>query len=314
MFQLTCHIIIGSLEFDYVHSVEIESSWKAFTDKCKISLPKNLYLRDKALDEIIKPGQAVSVRLGYDYEFAYEFTGYVARSPQMTIPFVVDCEDNMWLLKQGTVSKSWASVSLKEVLKEIIPAQFTIDSVDADLGPFRINKATPAKVLEKLKETYGLYSYFKGNTLYVGKVRMGGKRVVKYHFQKNIISHSLEWKKKDEVQLKVKAISMLDDNSKLEVEVGETEGDAEEHTLHFYNIRSKPELEKRATAEMEKLRYDGFRGSFESFGSPYLEHNDIATLQDDEYPEMNGNYYVDKVQVKFGMEGFRRTIELGSRA
>ena len=63
--------------------------------------------------------------------------------------------------------------------------------------------------------------------------------------------------------LKVKAISILKDNKKLEVEVGDTEGEL--RTLHFYKVTSEAKLKELAKAKMSTLKYTGFKGILHDF-------------------------------------------------
>ena len=77
---------------------------------------------------------------------------------------------------------------------------------------------------------------------------------------------------------------------------------------------NEEELKKTATEEMDRLRYVGYRGNFTAFGVPYCTHGDTITLKDSEYPEKDGIYFVDKIIVRSGINGFRRTIYLGKKA
>lgn len=309
MYKLSSFIEIGNLVFDWVNEVAIESSFKSLTDTCVIKFPRNLNLRSKSIKDLISKGDKVIVKLGYDDVLNTEFEGYVA-GVKPNVPLEISCEDEMYKLKTGSLKKSWRNVNLSEVIKFITPS-YTTDIYEAELGSFSINNETPAQVLMRIKDTYGLYSYFKDKVLVCGKVySLISNKEHAYHFQQNIISHSLEYRKKDELKIKVKAISTSGDNSKIEVEVGDKDG--EEHTLNFYKL-SKTELEKRAREEMIKLGYDGYKGTFTSFGIPQANHGDKAILSDAEYKERSGSYAIFGVKTTFGISGFRREIELGQK-
>jgi len=309
MYKLSSFIEIGNLVFDWVNEVAIESSFKSLTDTCVIKFPRNLNLRSKSIKDLISKGDKVIVKLGYDDVLNTEFEGYVA-GVKPNVPLEISCEDEMYKLKTGSLKKSWRNVNLSEVIKFITPS-YTTDIYEAELGSFSINNETPAQVLMRIKDTYGLYSYFKDKVLVCGKVySLISNKEHAYHFQQNIISHSLEYRKKDELKIKVKAISTSGDNSKIEVEVGDKDG--EEHTLNFYKL-SKTELEKRAREEMIKLGYDGYKGTFTSFGIPQAKHGDKAILSDAEYKERSGSYAIFGVKTTFGISGFRREIELGQK-
>jgi hypothetical protein len=327
LFNLTSNIIIGALSFNFVTDVEISSTWKQMTDNATIRLPKRLTISDnKKLENIIKVGDAVKIKLGWNWDLHEEFKGWVVRPVAPNIPFEIYCEDNMWLLKKGKLIKAWKQVYLDDLLEYLLsqlPSRVGAGGSvmdfktlgKTDLGPFQINKATPAKVLDYLKERYGLISYFIGDTLYVGKVHTGQGSEVVYHFQENIIKSDLAFRNKDEVHIKITAESILPDNSKLSVTIEDDNSiDAEEHTLTFYNIKDKISLRNIAEHSMEQFHFDGYRGSFDAFGQPYCRHSDVAVISDNYYPERAGKYYIDRVTTRFGQNGFKRTIELGSKA
>lgn len=308
MKAMTCNIIIGNWEFDYCHKVEIKTSWKTLTDTCTIHLPNV----QGTLDTKIKVGDEVIVRLGYDGVLSEDFRGYVARVKPAS-PMVIECQDEMWKLKQQTVSHSWKSASLEEVLKFLVPhAQVKVPGIT--LSPFRLDKVTKAQALEKIKEEYGLCVFFRGPELYIGLPYGIDEEPFefRYHMQKNVASFgSLEYRRKEDVRVKVKAISLLPNNTKHEVEVGDSDG--EQHTLHFYNL-TKEELKQQAEAKIDLLKFDGYKGSFTAFGQPNAQHSGIAKLKDDTYQDRGGDYFIDAVSIAYGPDGYRRELELGKRA
>lgn len=308
-------ITVGRLVFDYVADVEIKHSWNELTDTAIITLPRGLKLKNKAqrLDELIKSGDKVRIELGYLPKFTLEFEGYVARI-KPGVPVVLECEDETYMLRRSNYTKGWESVKLKEVISFIAPGYKT-DVLDADLGAFRINKANACKVLDFIKDTYGISSFFRGKTLVVGFPYPNEAKKVKYSFNGpngNIAESDLQFRKKEDVRLLVKAISKMPDNKEISVEIGDDGGDV--RTLHVgYNI-PKSELKRRAESEIDKIKVDGYTGSITGFGIPYAEHGDIAVLYDDEYPERQGEYYIDAVTITAGINGYRRICEIGKRA
>lgn len=301
----------GQILFRNVNAVSIDSSWKNLTDKAEISLPRRFKWADKEVKDLIQKGDQVIIKLGYDGTLVEEFSGYVT-DLEAGIPVKIYCEDNMYQLKKTPVNKSYGSVKLEALLKDIVPAWVKLDVVDVDLGAFKIEKSTVAKVLEKLKESYGLYSYFRGDTLYCGKVYQDVEKLeVKYHFQRNIVSHDLKYKKKEDLRLKVTATSYLNNGKKNEITLGDEDG--EERTLSYYGI-STESLKILAQQDLDKLKVDGYKGNFITFGFPPVKHGYIANLVDDEYPERAGKHYIDSVKSDFSSSGFRRTIEPGPRA
>jgi hypothetical protein len=68
-----------------------------------------------------------------------------------------------------------------------------------------------------------------------------------------------------------------------------------------------------ADEEIERLRYEGYRGTFTTFGAPRIEHGDVIDLRSDAYPERDGRYLVRAVTTTFGVGGFRQEVTLDSK-
>lgn len=73
---------------------------------------------------------------------------------------------------------------------------------------------------------------------------------------------------------------------------------------------SDADLLKLATEALEKLKYEGFRGSFTTFLQPMVRHGMAVKLIDPLIPDRNGVYLVRQVITRFGMEGGRQEITL----
>lgn len=312
------HITIGDLEMPFVMEGVIKSSWKNLTDTAVIKLPRKVKVlqnfTEKSISEVIKKGDKVTIKAGYDGELNTEFEGYV--SEVVTgVPLTIKCEDEMWMLKQSSnIQASWRNATLKNVIDKIAPGIKT-HVLDMELGAFRINEVNSAQVLQELKKMYGLKSYFKNKELYVGfAYPLDTYKKVKHHFQKNIVDRleTLKYRTKEDIKIQLRAISILPDNTKIEIKLGDEDGAL--RTLHYYNI-SEQELEQIANREIDDLKYDGFRGSFTGFHLPICHHGDITELQDDLFKERNGSYYIDGVTLRFGYNtGIKRDIELGKLA
>ena len=136
--------------------------------------------------------------------------------------------------------------------------------------------------------------------------------------------------------MKVKAIGILPNNERIEIEVGDgatadakdksrkktdraaqfvaTESDVETRTVHFYNVRTKKEIETLALEELRKFKKTGLKGGFNTFLIPFSKVGNVAKIIDEVYPERgDGNYLIDKVITTLDENGGRRSIELGLR-
>lgn len=317
MFLMSSFIEVGNYYFDYVHSVETESTWKNFTDTAKVQFPRVLQNDGKPqkLDEVIKRGDIAKVQLGYDNVLHEVINGYVG-NVKPTIPVEIGLEDKMFALKVRSVEpKEFKNVSLSEVLKYIglQPNEYKM------LGETTIDKFTIepdlkncAQVLERWKRETGQPAFYRNGILVIGKPydpETANTEI--FAFGYNIIEHDLEYRKRDEVRLRIKAISNQKDGKKMEVIIGDPDG--EERTLNFYNIGEK-QLKIQAEIEMERLKYDGWRGKFTAFGEPFVQHGDIANLIDTDNGEKDGSFYIDSVKRSYDSGGYRQVIELGVKA
>lgn len=316
MLKLTSDISIGLYKFAGVHEVEVDSSWDNLTDTCRIVFPRKVSWEGRAIaggaDPLLKRRMSVSVDLGYDGKNTRVFDGFV-RDITGEIPVRVECEDAMYLLKQGEFTKSYRSVSLKTLITDLIAGIVPVKVlIDMELGQFRISKATPAKVLDYLREHYFIRAFFRRGTLYVGLAYVAElQRTRKIRFDRNVIQHGLEFRDKESINLLLKAVVIKPDNKREEVEVGNKDG--EKRTFHYYNI-TVAEAKKMLEREADRLRYTGYRGSFTTFGSPDILHGDVVELSDPLYPERQGSYLVKSVKIRFGMDGYRQEVELESKA
>ena len=310
MKRLTSNIVIGDYTYKGVVSCNISSNTETLTDTAELTFPMKTDWKTekKSLKDLIKRGDEITVNIGYDGNNIEVFTGYV-RAIKADIPFTVSCEDGMFKLKKNPVSKSFNKTDLNEVLTTIIPSDIKFVTDGRDLGKFRINNATPVEVLKYLKEKYGVYSYFKKGILYCGlQYQTEGKQNHEFVFSKDIIDYSnLEYKIAEDVKIKVKAISINDDNNKEEEKAGDADGEL--RTFHYYNV-DKATLKQRAEEELLKFKYDGYSGSFVTFGDKQVNHGDTVKLTDKKYPEREGTYIVKSVNTEFGTGGYRQTIEL----
>lgn len=310
MVTLSSNITIGEYTLAGVVSVSIVSTWESLTDTCKIMLPSSILHKDKRISlaesQLIKRGDKVLVELGYDGENKTVFQGFV-KKVNAGSPVSVECEDYAFLLKQDALNLSFRTVTLKALIQAIVPSEIDVVTDNVGLGAFRISNATAAKVLEQLKKQYGLKAFFKGSTLFVGRAYPVVPLETKnFEFQKNIIKDALTYQLEDTIKIKAKGISILPNNSKIELEIGDPNG--EQRTFNFYNLQ-KDDLKKALEAELEGVRYSGYKGSFTTFGRPLVAHGDVVKITDDRY-NRQGEYYVRKVVYDFGQNGYRQNITL----
>lgn len=311
---LICDIKIGSLNFDFVHQVTVESTWKELTQKATIMLPAALKVDKNKLKDAIPKGSEVTIKVGYESSGLTEiFKGFVVRV-HPKIPIEIECEDLMWKLKQVQVLENAKNETFQSYLSKVLP--YEVDCFDMSLPKFVVNKLTGAQLLDQLKKDYGFPVFVRNGKIVVGKQYDPGTNathrfIIDNAVNTNVKTQALEYTAKDDVNLKVTAISNLSSGEKIEVTLGTADG--EEKTLNFFDLQ-KADLEKVATAEMERLRYDGFRGGFTAFGIPLVKHGDVAELINEQESDKTGSYFIDGVTYSFGLEGFQQEIKLGGKA
>ena len=69
-------------------------------------------------------------------------------------------------------------------------------------------------------------------------------------------------------------------------------------------------LNSIANRKIDKIKYNGYSGSFTTFGKPFIQHGDTIELQDFYIPENTGMYKVKRMDYSFGQNGYRQEIGL----
>lgn len=313
-------IQIGEWAFTYAVGVEINQEINTLTDTCRITVPRKIEWDGKKIalgdEPILKRGDKVVVKLGYDEVFKTRFIGYI-KDIKAGVPVTIDCEDSMYLLKKGSLTLSYKSVSLQTLIRDIVPAGVdykVIGDKEVFIGQWRITKASPAKILEELKSKFKIYSYFRNITdgvltkpvLHVGLAYwLDHRNEHVFEFSENVIEdNDLTYRRKEDIRLRAKATSWGLDNTKTEIEVGDADG--EERTVHAYGL-TKKQLEVYAKAELERYKYTGYQGSFPTFGEPAVEKGDVAYLIGNQY-HPDGKYLIKGVRITSGINGYRQII------
>lgn len=328
MLRPVCNIKIGENEFDFVTEGDFSTSWKLLTDMGLLKLPHRFVKEDRVIfvgeNNFFQKGDLVNITAGYFPTQELLFEGYVS-GIKPSIPVEIKVEDAAFLLKQTSLTLSFEKVTLKELLNAALDEakskstgyvlegleRIQIEAIDAELGTFRLTNVSITNILQELKKTYALTSYFRGHTLYVGLAYYEeGRKRATFTFQDNIIDEGtdLEYRKETDVSFKVKAISMLENNTKLEVEVGDPNG--EQRTITKYNLNEK-DLKEAAEREIDRLRFEGFRGQINTFLEPIMYHGDEVEIIDPRTPERNGVYLVESVDYTIGVNGYFQSIKLG---
>lgn len=314
--MLCSKIKIGGKTFAGVHEVEVKRSVFEIGATATVKVPVTAVLRMQGeppthieVAQAVRVGDRVEIELGYNGTYTTEFRGYV-KLLNLKTPLEIECEDEFYKTRSRNVTlqgkATLAAILEKCGLKPVYCATLTIDNFVADNKPV-------SWVLGKLKTEYGLAIFFDmdGN-LYAGEPYKIISDTVKYRLRWNVIKDDdLQFHRADDVKLKIKAVCIYKDGTKIEGTIGPSDGT--EKTLYFYDVANAKELAALADAEFKRYSYDGYSGKIETFLQPFALPCMAADIEDAAFGERNGRYYIETVTVKYGTGGARRTVEIGPR-
>lgn len=304
------------------------------TDTATIELSNVIYTRTRnviqensLLTATIKRGDPVWIYSDFDTSFdalPLKFQGFVSRATGGEVITVV-CDDYMYVLKNINVpSKRFNTVTLKDYVKYILQgAKIGYELIDPEmnLGTIQIDNNSllnAVQCLEVLKETYGLVSYFNGKILHIGKVLNTSEVEHNFIFQHNIIEDNLTYRNDEDVNLVIKGISLLDNDTKIERFAYMVNGEkkvslagisGEQITLNYYN-KTAEQLEELLLNNFEKYIYKGYSGNFMTVLRPDVNPGDKVNLFNISFPERDGKYRIKGVRKETGMDGGYQTIEI----
>lgn len=328
MLRLTSKITIGQYSFNSLVDVKISSSWNKLTDTCMLTIPRKIKWEGKDLAAGDKPainvGDAVKIELGYNFQYATYFQGYVT-SISVKTPVTIECQDAFWFLKQCSGSFTLGKNSkLQDVIDQVkkiynaspIKKQYGVNinfiPIDATIGSFRADRVSMAFVLSTLKDKLGLISFSRNNIVYSGIAYYPDQsNEVQRIFNYNIISDSLEYRKANDIKIKL-VVKALDNKNLAPVEVGDSEGDT--RTYYVAGMSTQAQMKAVGERELPRFKYTGWFGSFQTFGDVFIKHGDVVELIDDVIADRNGKFLVKTVDIEFGVNGFRLSVELDRQA
>lgn len=308
--------------FRRVVSFTAEKSWEKLTNTAEVVVSRNIKgYSVEDVKNLFRVGDPVAVRCGYNGELVEEFSGFITRIKDgQHIVFVL--EDNMFHFKNGTINFTAKNAKLDTVIeqclntvKSISGYSYDSDVINAELGSVKLKNITPAEVLKKLKDDYNIYSCFIGDVLHVGKVYQGNSTRIKLSFdsQRNIKSHNIEFKRAEDLKVKIKVESVLSNGQKKSVTVGDENGELS--TIQLYGISNESDLKKKAEEKLALKKVDGLTGSVVLFGIPKINFGDEVELVSTEFPDRNGVYYIDSTVYRYGPSAqIEREIKIGGKA
>lgn len=322
MYKMDFDISIGNYQLQILDKVTIETSQELLSNSCKISIPGMVGNVAIQMEDRIKRGDVVVVKLGYDGALETEFKGYL-KAIYPGSPMVLECEDSVYLFRKDIKSKILKNASVKTILEyvlnEVNPQLSTPFKLVSDLSSdsykwdsFVIHNATAFEVLDKLRQESGLMIYARDNELHYHLAYTQKAGEVIYDFAVNIEdTDDLKYVVAADAKVKINVVGKTSKGAKIEVHSGEAGGD--ERTIQRPTISDKTTLENIAKQERLKLTYDGYRGDIRGWLIPYCTTGYSAKIRDAEYPARAGTYYVQGTKVEFSKAGGVRIVSLGGR-
>lgn len=311
-YNLDWEISIGGQQLAMLDAAEITRSVDTLADACTITLPGTVYNKAYEVEEKIKRGMPVLVRLGYNDELQEEFKGYVLRVGTDDGSVTIDCEDAFFLLRKPVKNKEFKNAGIAAIAQYVIDQTGAPLTLDSTLGitydKFVIHLADGYDVLKKLKEETNASIYIKDGKLNIHPpyIEKGGD--VAYSFQQNIESGALKYVRQEDKKIQVVVTSTGPDGKKREVRYGTTGG--EEVKLSGAGM-SESGMDALAKERFRVLMTDGYDGSITGWLIPYVEPTWTAQISDADYPYKDGRYYVKGVTTTFSSSGGVRQVELG---
>ena len=258
------------LFFDFANELEADDGWDTLTDKAKVVLPKNLSYRDdnnrlQKIDNIggftenpfFLKGDSVKISYGYQYfdKFGNQvtdvneiFSGYISKVISK-MPFTLEREDAMWLLKQTPATPGEYNEPVENMVSGWMPSDLTVNQkTQTSIGKFTVNNGeTVAQVLMRLKKDAHLEAFFAGTELRIGflvydeqqAIDNEAKQKKVFRFQHNIIEDSLEYTRKDDVKLSATAKSFVTNETGETCKDGAKKTKKESLEVLVYNVNDE---------------------------------------------------------------------------
>jgi len=314
MYLLNWDIAIGGYKVKTLAEVKITTSVLNLSDTATITMPGQYLNTWRKIEDKIHAGDAVTIRLGYDNDLETEFTGYLKRVSRDNNSLILECEDALYLTDVTVTDMEYKSVTLKELLTEIlaqVDPEMTVEcDYDFTYEKMVVFKSTALDVLKKVYDDTKANIWFEGKTLNVHpvyQVQEGDKPVI-YDTEVNVQSNELKWK--DQTDRKI-LIEVAYTNAKGEISKQQYGVSGGEKVTRYVDASSEEDLKRAAENEYNLWNYSGYEGNMTGWLVPIVKAGGSVRLRDKERPE--GVYYVTGVEIEFGRNGAKRKVTLGRK-
>ena len=299
-----------------VEKVSIKRSVELLSDTATITLPGTVFNKAINIEDKIKVGDDVEIKLGYNDNLKEEFKGYLKAIKTDGGSLTLELEDDIYLFRKSVKDEEMKNASVKSILENICSqvGGFSVScDYDFSYDKFVINNATGYDVLKKIQDEASPNIYLKDKVLHVHPQYAEIFGEARYDFSRNIERDGtdLKYKSEDERKLLVVVEGTDETGATVSVEKGTTGGD--KMTLKLPGVSSKSSLEQKAQSVLDQKVYTGYEGSFQSWLIPYVDAGYKVSITDPDYEIKDGTYYVISVETTFSKDGGVRKITLGKK-
>lgn len=316
MYKMCWNIRIGDFRLKMVEKVSIKRSVELLSDTATITLPGTVFNKAINIEDKIKVGDDVEIKLGYNDNLKEEFKGYLKAIKTDGGSLTLELEDDIYLFRKSVKDEEMKNASVKSILENICSqvGSFSVScDYDFSYDKFVINNATGYDVLKKIQDEASPNIYLKDKVLHVHPQYAEIFGEARYDFSRNIERDGtdLKYKSEDERKLLVVVEGTDETGATVSVEKGTTGGD--KMTLKLPGVSSKSSLEQKAQSVLDQKVYTGYEGSFRSWLIPYVDAGYKVSITDPDYEIKDGTYYAISVETTFSKDGGVRKITLGKR-
>jgi hypothetical protein len=314
MFNMVYDIQIGNYRLGLLQSVEIHKSVDLLAATAVVVVPGVVYNQSLDIEDKVKVGDPVTIKLGYNDELITEFEGFLRRIDTDDSRLTFNMEDGICLTRKPVRDKQFGKTTVQEIVRYCL-SEIGMTKLNCTCQiayeNFVIKDANAFDVLKKLQKETDANIYMKGDELNVHPpyIQKGGD--VEYDFALNIESSGLKYRNADDRIFEVVVEGIGLDGKKQTVVTGKKGG--EKRTILVSNPASEDDLRKRGEERLKYLSYDGYEGSITGWLIPFVEPAYSARIKNKEYESKNGSYYVVSVTTTFDEKGGVRKVQLGCK-
>lgn len=312
MFDISWHIEIDKYKLAMLDSVEITRSVEQLSDTAVIVLPGTVFNRAIEVENKIKRGNTVLIKLGYNDNLITEFEGYLQSIATDDGSITLKCEDALFNLRIPVADKELINPDIKDILSYVLPVGFTIAcDYSFKYDKFVIQSQSAYQVIKKLQEECKANIYLKGKVLHVHGQYSEIFGQADYSFQRNIESSDLEYVNAEDRKTEVIAEGKGADGKVIRETAGEKGGDT--INLKIDGVSDPETLRNLALEQLKIKSYTGYSGGFTGWLIPFCDAGYKVTITDSDYEYKSGTYYVLEVVTKVSRAGGSREIKVGRK-